>query len=570
MNREKYLDSIGILEVFRHTLDYDSLKRFSFCYKMSIIKILVVNRNKAGERMGIYLNPRNDMFKEAVNREIYVDKSLLIERLWTNVQRANKYICFSRPRRFGKSTDADMLVAFFSKGCDSNTLFQNLKVATCDVYSEMNQHNVIKINVQDFLSRTHDVDQMIACMYDYIAEDFEEIYAITTKSKDLSMLLEKAYDKFGKPFIFVVDEWDCIFREFKDNKEMQEKYIDYIRMLFKDKGYVKFVYMTGILPIKKYGTHSALNMFDEISVLDAKDYSEFVGFTQEEVEILCEKYTVDYETMKAWYDGYRMRGGISTYNPRSVTASLYNKDFSNYWSQTETYEALKVYIDVNNDGIKDDIREMLLGKTVKVDTKAFQNDMSTIASKNDVYTLLVHLGYLGYIMEQQEVYIPNNEVKDIFVTAIENSNWKYITQVLQNSMYLLDATWKMEEEKVAQYIENSHYETSILQYNDENALSYTVSLAYIFAKQYYNIVREIPTGKGFADIVFIPRKGIDKPAMLIELKYNQDVESGMNQIKDKKYYLGLEEYLDNLLLVAINYDKDTKEHDCVIELYNKK
>jgi hypothetical protein len=304
-------------------------------------------------------------------------------------------------------------------------------------------------------------------------------------------------------------------------------------------------------------------MFDEISMLDAKDYSKFMGFTDDEVRALCEKYNADYNNMKEWYNGYQMRGGISTYSPRSVTASINNNDFSNYWSQTETYEALKSYIDLNFDGLKDTIIRLLAGEKAKINVRTFQNSMDTFATKDDILTLLVHLGYLGYIVETGEVYIPNNEVKNTFIDSIETSNWDYISQVFKNSNDLLDATWNMQEDRVAAYIENSHYETSILQYNDENALAYTVNLAYITAKEYYTIVRELPTGKGFADIAFIPKN--DKPAMIVELKYDKDVETGITQIKNKKYYMGLDKYIDNMLLVSISYDKDTKEHICKIE-----
>lgn len=514
--------------------------------------------------MGIYLNPNNTAFRESVDKEIYVDKSLLIKKVWSNAKKINKYICISRPRRFGKSTDANMLTAYFSKGCDSRALFDDLKISQWEDYEKhLNRHNVIHINMQEFLSSSSDVADMTEYIYEEIADELNDCFEIETRRKDLSALLNKIHAKTGETFIFVIDEWDCIFREYKEDREAQKKYLDYLRLLLKDKSYVELAYMTGILPIKKYGTHSALNMFDEISMLDAKGYSEFMGFTETEVEGLCAKYGVDYARMKEWYDGYQMHDGISTYSPRSVTASISNHDFSNYWSQTETYEALKVYIDLNYDGLKDTIIRLIAGENVAIDTLSFQNDMSTFSSKDDVLTLLIHLGYLGYLSDTKEVYIPNNEVKDIFVISIKSSNWNYITKVFQNSYNLLEATWNMQEERVADYIENSHYETSILQYNDENALAYTVNLAYITAKEYYTIVRELPAGKGFADIVFIPKR--DKPAMVVELKYDKDADTGIRQIKEKKYYLGLEKYLDNLLLVSINYDKDTKEHTCVIE-----
>ncbi len=518
--------------------------------------------------MGIYLNPGNKRFQELLNSPIIVDKTLLLDKMNHIMNTVGKNICISRPRRFGKSTDANMLTAYYSKGCDSRKMFEPMKIAGCKEYKKhLNQHNVIHMDMQKFLSGTHDVEKMIQKINQKIICELRKTFSRDFEDNCLSDVLNEICDITGDCFIFIIDEWDCIFREFKEDVKVQKQYLDFLRLLLKEQPYVELAYMTGILPIKKYGTHSALNMFDEISMVDAKGYSEFMGFTEKEVEMLCQQYGADYEKMKEWYDGYHMRDGISTYSPRSVTASIQNGDFSNYWSQTETYDALKAYIDLNYDGLKDAVIDLTAAIPVQINTLAFQNDMSTFSSKDDVLTLLIHLGYLGYLCEEGTVYIPNNEVKDIFVTSIQNSDWTYITQVFKNANNLLHATWNMQAERVASYIKNIHYETRILQYNDENALSYTLSLAYITAKEYYTIVRELPSGKGFADIAFIPKK--DKPAMVVELKYNKLADTGIKQIKDKRYYLGLENYLDNLLLVSISYNKETKEHECVIEKFEK-
>lgn len=516
--------------------------------------------------MGVYLNPENGPYDWVVHKEVFVDKSLLIEKVWKHAQKKNPFLCISRPRRFGKSTDANMLTAFFSKGCDSAELFRDLNISGWEDYeAHLNRHNVIHLDMQSFLSEADSIEDMISLLTEEVSEELEEAYGVAARRKSLPLLLNKIHAGKKESFLFVIDEWDCIFREFKNDKEAQKTYLDYLRLLLKEKPYVELAYMTGILPIKKYGTHSALNMFDEISMLDAKDFSGYMGFTEREVEALCESYGIDFARMKEWYDGYHMRNGVSTYSPRSVTASISNRDFANYWSQTETYEALKAYIDLNYDGLKDVVIDLLAGRRVKIDTLSFQNDMSSFSSKDDVLTLLVHLGYLGYYPDSCEAYIPNNEVKDTFVISIKNSNWNYITKVFQNANDLLEATWNMQEERVAAYIQDSHYETSILQYNDENALAYTVNLAYITAKEYYTIVRELPAGKGFADIVFIPKK--DKPAMVVELKYDKSADTGIRQILEKRYDLGLEKYLDHLLLVSISYEKQTKEHECVIVRY---
>ena len=516
--------------------------------------------------MGIYLNPTNQNFYEAVNREIYVDKSLLIQHIEYLRNKVNKYICVSRPRRFGKSTDANMLVAYYSKGCDSHHIFDSLKISQTDYYLEhLNKHHVIHINMQDFLSKTHDINKMILLLAKLIFREIKKVFPNVDyiDSSNLVQVMEDVYVEASARFIFIIDEWDCIFREYKQDKEAQKQYLDFLRNLLKDKPYVELAYMTGILPIKKYGTHSALNMFEEISMIDPGLLSEFMGFTETEVQNLCVQYNVSYDEMKQWYDGYHMTDSLSTLSPRSVVASLIRNKFGNYWTSTETYEALQVYIDLNKDGLKDSVIEMLADESVPVQTSSFQNDMTTFDTKDDVLTLLIHLGYLGYNSSDHTCYIPNKEVIDSFVNSIRKSNWEETTKALLNSRELLQATWREDEEAVARYIEEAHLNTSVLTYNNENALAYTLLLAYISARDYYTMIREMPTGKGFADVVLIPYR--DKPAMIIELKWNQDVETALTQIKEKKYPKGLEKYKDNLLIVGISYDKKTKKHTCHIE-----
>lgn len=516
--------------------------------------------------MGLYLNPRNDSFQQAINNPIYVDKSLLINYTNQLIGTGDNKLCVSRPRRFGKSTDANMLVAYYSKGCDSHHIFDSLKISQTAHYLEhLNQHHVIHINMQDFLSKTHDINKMILLLAKLIFREIKKVFPNVDyiDSSNLVQVMEDVYVEASARFIFIIDEWDCIFREYKQDKEAQKQYLDFLRNLLKDKPYVELAYMTGILPIKKYGTHSALNMFEEISMIDPGLLSEFMGFTETEVQNLCVQYNVSYDEMKQWYDGYHMTDHLSTLSPRSVVASLIRNKFGNYWTSTETYEALQVYIDLNKDGLKDSVIEMLAGESVPVQTSSFQNDMTTFDTKDDVLTLLIHLGYLGYNSSDHTCYIPNKEVIDSFVNSIRKSNWEETTKALLSSRELLEATWKQDEEAVARYIEEAHLNTSVLTYNNENALAYTLLLAYISARDYYTMIREMPTGKGFADVVLIPYR--DKPAMIIELKWNQDVETALTQIKEKKFPKGLEKYKDNLLIVGINYDKKTKKHTCHIE-----
>ena len=515
-----------------------------------------------------YWNPDNEDFKISCNGKIYVDKSMLIDYTNSILHTPERFICVSRPRRFGKSTDANMLVAYYSKGCDSKALFDHLKIAHRDSYKKhLNKHHVIYLNMQSFVSNQENIQEMIKFLTSQVILELKtEISDVQFQDETkLRLCLEDIYRYKGEKFVFIIDEWDCIFREFPNDLNSQKVYLDFLRDLLKDKKYVSLAYMTGILPIKKYGTHSALNMFKEISMVSPDPIEKFMGFTEEEVKKLCEEYQIDFDEMKAWYDGYHLNKEVSILSPRSVVFSLMDRKFKNYWASTETYESLKVYIDMNFDGLKDDIIKLLARKRVIINASKFQNDMTTFQSKDDVFTLLVHLGYLGYDEETSEVYIPNNEVVESFVNSIEDSNWGPVSESLRNSMNLIQATYACDGEQVAEYIEKAHLETSILQYNDENALAYTIYLAYIMARNDYTMVREFPSGKGFADVVFIPR--YDKPAMIIELKYDQDVDSAIKQIKEKKYFFGLEKYLDNLLLVGINYDKNTKKHTCTIEKF---
>ena len=287
--------------------------------------------------MGIYLNPGNDMFQETVNGEIYVDKTELIACTNQYIRTPQKFICISRPRRFGKSMAAYMLAAYYGKNCDSSELFAPYKIAKTEDYRKhLNQYNVIMLNIQDFLSVSGSVDDMLDYLQDELIDELKEFYSDKLSEKDrvLSMALNKIYSRTKEGFIFIIDEWDCILRDNRYSVDDQKKYLDFIRNLLKDKAYVALAYMTGILPIKKYGTHSALNMFDEYSMTRPFKYAQFIGFTETEVKELCEKYQVDFDTMKSWYDGYVFPEAGHIYNPKSVVDSIRRKCFASYWTQT--------------------------------------------------------------------------------------------------------------------------------------------------------------------------------------------------------------------------------------------
>lgn len=524
--------------------------------------------------MGSYLNPGSERFETSLRSEIYVDKTLLIAEVNRRVRTEQKFICVSRPRRFGKSMAADMLSAYYGDR-NTATLFDNLKIAKAASYREhLNKYNVIKINMQEFFSATHSVEEMLARLKKFLSMELKANNrdVLYLDEDDFIQVMKDIFAETNRPFVILIDEWDCMFREYAHDTDAQKMYLDFLRVWLKDQDYVALAYMTGILPIKKYGSHSALNMFTEYSMTDPGNLAEFFGFTEAEVRELCTAYGMSFEEARAWYDGYELvsesREGVtyySMYSPKSVVEAMLRHKYDTYWNKTETYEALKVYIQMNMDGLKDDVIRMLGGERVEINTGTFSNDMTTFATKDDVLTLLVHLGYLSYRWEDKTVSIPNKEVSQEYINAISTMDWGEVMRSVQASKKLLQSLWDMDAEAVAKGIDRAHEEISILQYNDENSLSCTINLAFYFAKEYYTIIRELPTGKGFADICLIPRQlYADKPAVVIELKKDKDAKGAIDQIKQKNYVQALEDYKDNLLLVGINYDKD-KKHTCVIE-----
>lgn len=520
--------------------------------------------------MGIYLNPGNEGFRESVRSRIYVDKTGLIAFTNELMNTEEKYICVSRPRRFGKSMAIKMLAAYYSCGCDSRELFAGRKIEHNESFEEhLNQYDVILLNMQQFLIRAKG-QEVADYLESVVLEDIRRVYGSLFSGQEtiLASALEQIYSRTGKKFIFLIDEWDCVMRERQESEGLQKRYLDFLRDLLKDQPYVALAYMTGILPVKKYGMHSALNMFWEYSMTDQKALEEYTGFTEEEVKALCGRFDMDFAKVSSWYDGYRFRKFPHVYNPRSVVAAMLCRNFSNYWTSTETYDALKIYMDMDFDGLRSDIIEMLGGGHVKVNTRSFQNDMHTFETKDDVLTLLIHLGYLAYDSEEKEAFIPNREIIEEFENAMSVGGWTRIMNVLKASEKLMEDTIRCDEESVARGLDQAHTEAaSILAYNDENALSCAIGLAYYSARKDYRMIRELPTGRGFADLVFLPLPYSGKPALVVELKFDQSADTAIRQIKERHYTQALEDYTGEILLVGINYERNSadKHHSCVIE-----
>lgn len=520
--------------------------------------------------MGLYLNPGNRSFWKAIRSEIYVDKTGLIEYTNRYLNTEQQFICVSRPRRFGKSMTLQMLSAYYSRGCDSRELFKGYQIESHETFQEhLNKYDVISLNMQQFLSRAQNrevTDYLEQVVIAEIRKEYGEFFS--EQETSLAAVLEQIYVETDRQFMFLIDEWDCVLRERPEAEELQKRYFDFLRNLLKDQPYVALAYMTGILPIKKYGSHSALNMFTEYAMTNQYVFEEYTGFTEDEVKGLCKRYGMDFAMAGRWYDGYMFKRFQHIYNPRSVVEAMRCRDFSNYWTSTETYEALKIYMDMNFDGLRSDIVQMLGGGRIPVNTRSFQNDMRTFKTKDDVLTLLIHLGYLACDSEKREAFIPNREIIEEFENAMSVGGWQEIMRILKASEKLLEDTLSGDEESVARGLDRVHTEVaSILTYNDENSLGCAISLAYYSARKDYKLIRELPTGRGFADVVFLPLPHTGKPALVVELKYNKSAHTAIQQIKERHYTQVLEGYSGIILLVGINYDKDKsdKSHSCVIE-----
>ena len=520
--------------------------------------------------MGIFINIGNAGFRSARNGE-YIDKSELIAVVNSTLNSERRFSCVTRCRRFGKSMAAKMLYAYYDKSCDSRTLFEDLKIANDPSFEKhLNKYPAIYLDLSDFVTRFKD-ERIVGQMDARLKEDVNEAYPDVPLKEDDDLMdyLVRIVAAKQQQFIFIVDEWDAICREFSPGTPAMDSYLNWLRRMFKGGQTMQVfaaVYMTGILPVKKYNMQSSMNNFLEYSMVEPGDMAQFFGFTKDEVQRLVSKQGLDFDEMEKWYDGYQIGDEPSIFNPNSVIQAVYRRRCRSYWASTGAYDAVAHYIQMNYEGLKDDIIRMLAGGRCKVDPTKFQNDMSVICSKDDVLTVLIHLGYLSYDWRKDECYIPNREVAGELVNAVEASNWRPVVDALKASEQLLQATIEGDEQAVAKGVEAAHDDnTSILSYNDENSLSCVLSIAFYYAKNDYIIHRELASGKGFADLVLIPRKNVDSPAIVLELKVDKKADAAIDQIRRKEYPAKVLPYTDRLLLVGINYDRETKQHSCKIE-----
>jgi hypothetical protein len=458
----------------------------------------------------MYLNTGNSGF-ESVRKGKYIDKSELIAYINSTIGTKEKLTCVSRPRRFGKSYAAQMLAAYYDRTCDSRALFSDLKIAKDNTFEKhLNKYDVIFLDMTIFINTVKDINDTVSYMESQILGELKATYDFISGETVLLNALSKICDYTKKKFIVIIDEWDAVFREAKDNETLQKEYVSLLRSLFRGNQTDKIfeaAYITGILPIKKYGTQSAMSDFYEYTMIEPEPLAKYIGFTEDEVQSLCKDSNLNFEEIKKWYDGYTMGDNLHIYNPKSVLDAIKRGKIQSYWTKTETYESLKLYIDLDFDGLREALIGMIGGAKIKIDTNSFQNDMTSMGNKDDVLTLLVHLGYLGFDFDTSSVYIPNNEIQHEFIRAVKNGKRSELVGLINESDELLQATINKDCDTVARIIEKVHdISTTPLYYNNEQALRSVIRFAFISYIDNYTEIQELPSGKGYADIVYIPRK----------------------------------------------------------------
>ena len=521
--------------------------------------------------MGIFLNPGNIGFEQIVSEDTYVDKTGIIGYLNQWLNKSTRYVCVSRARRFGKTVAAKTIQAYYDNSCDSRELFAPYEIARVPSFeAHINKYDVIGLDLLAFFQRRHDhktfIDRLEMAVLAEICDKWPDIDGLVDMT--LADALVKVHDKTGAQFVFVIDEWDAVFRYYPKDESLQSEWIHFLRDMFKQANMdkcVALVYMTGILPVKKYSTQSSLNQFFEYTMIQPLELEKYVGFLPSEVDALCEKFDMDRAEAANWYDGYTFPHEHHVYNPCSVAKAMKSHTYSCYWTQTDTFESLLKYINIDLDGIYNDVMHMIGGGRVDVDISAYDKSFTIPQNKNHCFSLLVHIGYLGYDAMASQVFIPNEEVRLAFRSALEECSWPEAIKPYQRSKKFIDAIHAEDSATVARMVEETHqYMTSVLNYNNENALACVVSVLCFYAENLYHVIREFPTGKGFADIVLLPKKGVHKPAIVVELKFNKDVKAAIDQIHNNQYPGRLADFYGDLILVGICYDKK-KAHDCAIE-----
>lgn len=537
--------------------------------------------------MGTYINKGNSAFIGYTNGE-YIDKTRMIAYINSTINTGNRLTCVTRPRRFGKSMAANMLCAYYDKSCDSSVLFENLEIAKDASFKEhLNKYRLIYIDITDFTTRLGDTSKIVVNLQEKVISDVKKAYPDCSfaDDSDLMDVLLEITSITGEQFIMIIDEWDAMCREMSYDPEIMSNYVSFLRRLFKGSNTSKVfagVYMTGILPIKKYGTQSALNDFREYSMTSPGPMGGFLGFNDDDVKKLAEEYHMDFSELKRWYDGYEMTTfnwrdknpelkKTAIYNPNSVMAAIRERHCDNFWAQSEAFESLQRYIDYDFNGVKETLERLITGEPVRINVLSFGNDLNNVNSNEELFTLLIHLGYLSYDRNERIAFLPNQEIREEFVEALRGSkSHSELSELVHTSDKLLEALWMKDEEAVAKGVEYIHnHKVAPNFYNNEQSLRSVVRTAFLGAIDYYIEIQELPSGKGYADLVFIPRRNSNHPLLVVELKWNNSADTAITQIKKRDYPEIFKSLTGEILLVDINYDSKSKEHSCIIESITK-
>lgn len=502
--------------------------------------------------MGIFLNGISPYRKfQAVATDTYfVDKTALVEELIPALGKEQRFLCITRPRRFGKTVMANMVASFFGKGMDSSGLFGQLEIAQSTQYRKhLNSHHVIYIDFSEMpetcTSYAHYISRFTEGIKKDLADTFSEIDIDAQKS--LWDILSLIFEKTGQVFIFVIDEWDAVFHMPFMTGESQKQYLLFLKLLLKIKAYTELVYMTGILPIAKYSSGSELNMFAKYDMATRKKFSEYFGFLDSEVDTLFSIYqkktrnpSITREGLRLWYDGYYTVTGQRLYNPRSVVYALTDDQLSSYWTDSGPYEEIRFYIQNNVADIRDDLVWMVSGECAEAKMQQYAATAKKSNTKDQIYSAMVVYGLLTY--KDGKVMIPNKELTDQFNDLLlTNASLGYVYNLARHSA-------------------------------NETELAAVVNLIYLSARDRYRMEREEKAGEGFVDFIFYPVKPAED-CIILELKVNHSPEDAICQIKKKGYALRLKgklgetpKYAGRILAVGIGYDKKTKKHSCKVEV----
>ena len=537
--------------------------------------------------MGIYLNSIApcSLYQSETRRPYFVDKSRFLEKIFPMLEEGNSHICITRPRRFGKTVMANMLGAFLSRGMDAKAIFDLLDIARTDQYHRyLNQYNVIYIDFSKMDDTCSTYEDYISTIKILLREDLREAYPeiLFREYGSVQEDLVRVFAQTRQKFVFVFDEWDCIFHKPFIHEEDKRKYISFLSSLLKDQPYVTLSYMTGILPIAKYSSGSELNMFLEYTMASEEKFSEDFGFTDQEVDMLYQRYVqnmpnpnVTREGLRFWYDGYYAKSGERLYNPRSVVASLSNNNLGSYWTSSGPYDEIFYYIEKNVADVRNDLALMVSGEEVDARIQEYAATSMNLSTKDEIFSAMVVYGFLSY--HNGKVCIPNKELMEKFDEMLRKEPaFGYMNRLAQVSQRMLRATLEGDTATMEEILEYAHNtETPVFAYNHETELSAIVNLVYLSAREQYRIEREDKAGIGYVDFIFYPE---DKSAagIILELKVDHSPEAAIQQIKNKRYAmrflgkLGEQRRLcGKILAVGISYDRKTKHHQCRVEILNE-